>query len=41
MLLLEGFWFYLLIVAVWIGIGWFARKWLKSREDAISGPRPD
>ena len=31
----------LAIVAVWIGIGWFARKWLKSREDVISGPRPD
>jgi uncharacterized membrane protein YdjX (TVP38/TMEM64 family) len=30
-----------LIVAVWIGIGWFARKWLKSRQDAISGPRED
>lgn len=29
------------IVLVWIGIGWFARKWLKSREDAISGPRED
>ena len=20
------------IVAVWIGIGWFARRWLKARE---------
>ncbi|HEY9236217.1 MULTISPECIES: TVP38/TMEM64 family protein [Phenylobacterium] len=29
------------IVVVWIAIGWFARKWLKSREDAISGPRKD
>jgi len=22
-------------VALWIGIGWFARRWLKSREDAV------
>jgi uncharacterized membrane protein YdjX (TVP38/TMEM64 family) len=29
------------IVVVWIAIGWFARNWLKSREDAISGPRED
>jgi uncharacterized membrane protein YdjX (TVP38/TMEM64 family) len=29
------------IVAAWIAIGWFARRWLKAREDAISGPLPD
>jgi len=29
------------IVVIWIVIGWFARNWLKSREDAISGPRKD
>ncbi|MDP3594258.1 TVP38/TMEM64 family protein [Phenylobacterium sp.] len=29
------------IAAIWIAIGWFARNWLKSREDAISGPRED
>ena len=28
-------------VAAWIAIGWFARRWLKAREDAISGPLPD
>ena len=30
-----------LIVIAWIAIGWFARNWLKSREDAISGPMRD
>ena len=29
------------IVIIWIAIGWFARNWLKSRADAISGPRED
>lgn len=29
------------IAIVWIAIGWFARIWLKTREDAISGPRQD
>ena len=24
------------IVALWIVIGWYARKWLKSREDAVA-----
>ena len=30
-----------LIIAAWIAIGWFARRWLKTREDAISGPLKD
>jgi uncharacterized membrane protein YdjX (TVP38/TMEM64 family) len=24
------------VVAIWLGIGWFARKWLKSREAAVA-----
>ncbi|MDP3854325.1 TVP38/TMEM64 family protein [Phenylobacterium sp.] len=36
----HAIWLVLMVVA-WIAIGWFARSWLKSREDAISGPRKD
>ena len=28
-----------LVVALWLAIGWFARKWLKAREAAASGAR--